>query len=185
MKLTTIAQPYVNAIFEIAQKNNSYTDWKDILEVGTFIANNVIIRTFIASPNSTKVKKVKTITIIFTLVLGRALNKQEKAFIDLLLENSRINALPSILELFDTMSNLSSNVKVCHLISAYKLSKKEEDKIVKDLSDKYNTTVSIDTEINENLVGGVVIKEGDKVIDLSIKARINELGSHLQLSVTH
>jgi F0F1-type ATP synthase delta subunit len=43
--------------------------------------------------------------------------------------------------------------------------------------------VSIDIEIDENLVGGVVIKEGDKVIDLSIKARVNELGS--QLSVAH
>ncbi|VVM20418.1 hypothetical protein BSPWISOXPB_11333 [uncultured Gammaproteobacteria bacterium] len=51
------------------------------------------------------------------------------------------------------------------------------------MSDKYKTTVSIDIEIDENLVGGVVIKEGDKVIDLSIKARVNELGS--QLSVAH
>jgi F0F1-type ATP synthase delta subunit len=50
------------------------------------------------------------------------------------------------------------------------------DQIVKDLSDKYKTTISIDTEIDEDLVGGVVIKEGDKVIDLSIKARVNELG---------
>jgi F0F1-type ATP synthase delta subunit len=47
-----------------------------------------------------------------------------------------------------------------HVTSAYKLSKKEEDEIIKDLSDKYKTTVSIDIEIDENLVGGVVIKEG-------------------------
>jgi F-type H+-transporting ATPase subunit delta len=81
------------------------------------------------------------------------------------------------------MSNLNSDAKAFHVTSAYKLSKKEEDEIIKDLSDKYKTTVSIDIEIDENLVGGVVIKEGDKVIDLSIKARVNELGS--QLSVAH
>jgi F0F1-type ATP synthase delta subunit len=37
---------------------------------------------------------------IFTSALGRALSKQEKAFVDLLLKNGRINALPSILALF-------------------------------------------------------------------------------------
>jgi F-type H+-transporting ATPase subunit delta len=55
------------------------------------------------------------------------------------------------------------NQNLLFVTSAYKLSKKEEDEIIKDLSDKYKTTVSIDIEIDENLVGGVVIKEGDKV----------------------
>ncbi|HAO70906.1 MAG TPA: F0F1 ATP synthase subunit delta, partial [Gammaproteobacteria bacterium] len=41
---------------------------------------------------------------------------------------------------------------------------------------------SIDTEIDESLVGGVVIKEGDKVIDLSIKARVDELSSRLSIN---
>ncbi|CAB5498658.1 ATP synthase delta chain (EC [Bathymodiolus thermophilus thioautotrophic gill symbiont] len=183
MELTTIAKPYANAVFEIAQHNKSHAHWRGVLEVGASVANDATMRAFVASPNSTKANKAKTIVTIFTSALDRALSKQEKTFIGLLLENDRINALPSILELFDAMSNLSSDAKAFHVISAYKLNKKEEDQIVKDLSDKYKTTISIDTEIDEDLVGGVVIKEGDKVIDLSIKARVNELGS--RLSVAH
>lgn len=183
MELTTIAKPYANAVFEIAQQNKSHADWKGVLEVGVSVANDATMRAFVASPNSTKANKAKTMIAIFTSALGRALSKQEKAFVDLLLKNGRINALPSILALFSAMSDLNSDAKAFHVTSAYKLSKKEEDEIIKDLSDKYKTTVSIDIEIDENLVGGVVIKEGDKVIDLSIKARVNELGS--QLSVAH
>lgn len=183
MELTTIAKPYANAVFEIAQQNNAHAHWRAVLEAGASIANDATMRAFVASPNASKADKVKAIAAVFASALGRDLSAQEEAFVGLLLENGRMNALPGILELFDSMSNLRSDAKAFHVISAYKLSKKEEDEIVKDLSDKYKTTVSIDTEIDENLIGGVVIKEGDKVIDLSIKARADALG--LQLSVSH
>ncbi len=61
------------------------------------------------------------------------------------------------------------------------MSDKEKKQIVSDLADKYTANVSIETFVDESLVGGVVIKDGDKVIDLSIKARVSEL--NLQLSI--
>lgn len=182
MELTTIAKPYANAVFEITQQNSSYSDWKAVLEVGASITENAMIRDFIASPNSSKVKKVEAIAAVFASALSRVLSKQETAFVNLLLDNGRMNALPNILELFDAKSSLSSDAKVFEVISAYQLSAMEEKKIIGDLSDKYNTAVSIETSVNENLLGGVVIKEGDKVIDLSVKARANKLGSCLSIN---
>jgi F-type H+-transporting ATPase subunit delta len=61
------------------------------------------------------------------------------------------------------------------------LSDKEEKQIVSDLADKYAANVNIDTSIDASLVGGIVVKDGDKVIDMSIQARINEL--NIQLSI--
>ena len=182
MELTTIAKPYANAIFKIARQNKSYADWKEVLETGALVANDTTMRAFIATPNLTKSDKIKAIMAIFKSALDRALNKQETAFVSLLLENGRMETLPAILELFGAMSNLNGNSKTFHVISAYELSEKERQEIVNDLSNKYNTTVNIDTKIEESLVGGVVIKEGDKVIDLSIQARVNELGSHLSVT---
>ncbi len=183
MELTTIAKPYANAVFEIAQQNKSFIDWRSILEVGATIANDATIHTFISSPNPAKANKIGAIFAIFSSALDRELSKQEKTFVDLLLKNNRINALPSILKLFNAMSNLSSNTKSFHVISAYKLSEKEKEEIIKNLSDKYKAMVSIDTEIDKNLICGVVIKEGDKVIDLSTKACLHKL--NLQLSSTY
>jgi F-type H+-transporting ATPase subunit delta len=182
VELTTIAKPYANAIFEIAEQNKSHSDWRGVLEAGAQLANDGSMQAFIASPSATNENKAQAVTALFKSVLGRSLNNEETAFIALLLDNGRIDALPSMLELFDTMNNLSSDAKAFNVISAYKLSTAEEKQIVKDLSDKYKTTVSVDTEIDEDLVGGVVIKEGDKVIDLSIKARVNELGSRLSIN---
>lgn len=182
MDLTTVAKPYANAIFEIAEQDNTHVYWRSILELGASIANDTTMRVFIASPRLSKTDKLEAITTVFSSALGRGLNTQEKTFVGLLLDNDRIGALPNILELFDAMSNLRSDAKVFHVISAYKLNKKEEDEIIKDLSDKYKATISIDTKIDENLVGGVVIREGDKVIDLSIRARVDALGSQLSVS---
>ncbi len=182
MELTTIAKPYANAIFEIAEQDNAHANWKAVLETGASVANDATMRAFIASPRSSKANKLKAITVVISSALGRDLSTQEETFIGLLLDNDRISVLPNILTLFDAMSNSRSDAKAFHVVSAYKLSKAEEDNIVKDLSDKYKTTVAIDTEIDESLVGGVVVREGDKVIDLSIKARVDALGSQLLVS---
>ena len=132
--------------------------------MGASIAEDAMMCAFVASPSANKAKKVEVLTGVFKSALGRALSKEETAFVNLLLENGRIVVLPSILELFDAKSNLDSDAKVFHVISAYRLSATEEKEIISNLSDKYNTTVSIDTEVDENLVGGVVIKAEDTVI---------------------
>jgi len=182
VELTTIAKPYANAVFEIAEQNKSHSDWRGVLEAGAELANDENMQAFIASPSTTSENKAQAVAAVFKSILGRALSKEETIFVTLLLDNGRISALPSMLESFDIMSNLSSDAKAFHVVSAYKLSAAEEKQIVSDLSDKYSTTVSIDTEVDESLVGGVVIKEGDKVIDLSIKARVDELGSRLSIN---
>jgi F-type H+-transporting ATPase subunit delta len=182
VEITTIAKPYANAIFEIAEQNKSHSDWRGILEAGAKLANDENMQAFIASPSTTSENKAQAVAAVFKSILGRAISKEETVFVTLLLDNGRISALPSMLESFDIMSNLSSDAKAFHVISAYKLSAAEEKQIVTDLSDKYSATVSIDTEVDESLVGGVVIKEGDKVIDLSIKARVDELGSRLSIN---
>ena len=119
---------------------------------------------------------------MFESSLDRALSKKEKAFIGLLLENGRLSVLPSILALFNAKTGLESDAKVFQITSAYQLSTEEEKKIVSDLADKYNTTVRINTMVDKNLVGSIVIKEGDKVIDLSVKARVDALSSCLSIN---
>jgi len=182
MEFITVSKPYANAIFEIAEQNKSHSDWKAVLEAGAQLANDETMQAFIDSPSATKTNKADAITGLMKSIVGRALSAEEAAFVGLVLDNGRMSALPSILELFDTRVNLSSDAKAFHVVSAYRLSATEKKKIVSDLSERYKATVSIDTEIDESLVGGVVIKEGDKVIDLSIKARVDELGLRLSIN---
>ncbi|HCX12719.1 MAG TPA: F0F1 ATP synthase subunit delta, partial [Gammaproteobacteria bacterium] len=53
MELTTIAKPYANAVFEIAEQNKSHSDWRGVLEAGGELANDEKMQAFISSPSTT------------------------------------------------------------------------------------------------------------------------------------
>lgn len=181
MELVSIAKPYANAIFEIATQNKSHAQWKEVLVAAVQLVSDKSMQGFLASPSTRKSSKVESISSLLGAIMSRDLSSEEESFINILLENGRTQALPSILDLFEKSVNLTSDSKTFQVVSAYKLSAKEEERIVNVLSDKYDARVSVDTFIDTSLVGGVVIKDGDKVIDTSIQARVNEL--NMQLSI--
>ena len=62
------------------------------------------------------------------------------------------------------------------------MSEGEKKAIIDDLTNKHKTTVSVETEVDESLKGGIIIKEGDKVIDTSIKAKVDALSVSLSVN---
>ena len=183
MELVTIAKPYANAVFEIAQQDSNHAQWKAVLEAASQLIADDNMQAFIAAPSTDAQQKSDAILRLTGSILGRELEVKESAFLNLLLENDRTSALSDILALFEDQLNVLDDAKAFTVISAYKLSAKEEKQLVSDLTEKYNTTVSIDTVVDKDLVGGVIIKQGDKVTDMSVQARTNELG--LRLLTTH
>ncbi|ABL02752.1 ATP synthase F1 subcomplex delta subunit [Candidatus Ruthia magnifica str. Cm (Calyptogena magnifica)] len=183
MELVVIAKPYANAIFELAQQDKSYLQWKMVLDAGAQLLIDEQMCKFIAFPNVLKQDKLSVIKELLKSILARELSGHEVTFIGILLNNNRINALPSIATLFESLINTTNDAKMFNVISAYQLSELEKKQIVRDLTNQYNKVVNIDAVIDKDLVGGVIIKDGDKVIDMSIKARVNEL--ELRLSKTH
>ena len=79
------------------------------------------------------------------------------------------------------VSNANQSKKF-KIISAFELSESEKKAIIDDLTSKHKTTVSVETEVNDALKGGIIIKEGDKVIDTSIKARVDALSVSLSVN---
>ncbi|HAO70108.1 MAG TPA: F0F1 ATP synthase subunit delta, partial [Gammaproteobacteria bacterium] len=77
MELTTIAKPYANAVFEIAEQNKSHSDWRGVLEAGAELANDENMQAFIASPSTTNENKTQAVVAVFKAILSRALSKEE------------------------------------------------------------------------------------------------------------
>jgi len=113
---------------------------------------------------------------------SRELSKQESAFINLILNNGRTEAFGSISVAFDSAVSNANQSKNFQVISAFELTEAEEKAIVDDLTSKHKTTVTVDTIVDETLKSGVIIKEGDKVIDTSIKAKVDALSVCLSVN---
>ncbi len=182
MELSTIAKPYAQAIFDIAEQGGSHSEWSSLLSTASAIMSDDVTQDFVASPNTSKVQKIQFICALLEKATGRSLNAQESAFINLILNNDRTEAISSISDTFEAAVTNANQGKNFTVVSAYELSDAEVKAIVDDLSSKHNTTVNVDTLVDSNLTGGVVIREGDKVIDTSIKAKVDALSVCLSVN---
>ena len=182
MELSSIAKPYAQAIFEVAEQSNSISAWSSFLSTASAVLSDESTKAFIASPGKSKNQKYDLISALIAKASSKELSKQESAFIRLILKNDRSSAIESIVSSFEKAvsdSNQSKNFKV---ISAFELSESEKKAIIDDLTSKHKTTVSVETEVDEALKGGIIIKEGDKVIDTSIKAKVDALSVSLSVN---
>ena len=182
MELSTIAKPYAQAIFEIAEKNDSLSEWSDLLSTASAIMADNTTQAFISSPSTSKSQKIELICTLLEKATSRELSKQESAFVNLILNNGRTDALDSISSAFDSAVSNANQSKSFQVVSAFELSEAEERAIVDDLTSKHKTTVTVDAVVDERLKGGVIIKEGDKVIDTSIKAKVDALSVCLSVN---
>ncbi len=179
MEIVTIAKPYANAVFAIAQQDKSHNDWKIVLEAAASLVEDSQMQAYLESPKVSKTDKSNSIQKLVSSIANRALSAKENEFLLLILANGRTAALPSVLALFEDKLNTFDAAKAFMVTSAFELTDAEEEAIISDLGAKYNAKVTIETMIDESLVGGLIIKLGDKVIDLSIKARSEELSLRL------
>jgi len=182
MELSTIAKPYAQAIFEIAEKNGSLSEWSELLSTASVIMADDAAQAFIASPGTSKDQKVELICALLEKATSRELSKQESALINLVLNNGRTDAFGSISAAFDSAVSNANQSKSFQVVSAFELTEAEEKAIVDDLTSKHKTTVTVDTVVDETLKGGVIVKEGDKVIDTSIKAKVDALSVCLSVN---
>ena len=182
MELSTIAKPYAQAIFEIAEENSSLSEWSELLRTASAIMADDATQAFVASPEKSKDQKFELICALLEKATSRELSKQESALINLILNNGRTEAFGSISSAFESSVSNANQSKSFQVVSAFELTEAEQKAIVDDLTSKHKTTVTVDTVVDETLKSGVIIKEGDKVIDTSIKAKVDALSVCLSVN---
>ena len=182
MELSTIAKPYAQAIFEIAGQSNNVSDWSSFLANASAIMSDKNTKAFIASPAKSTDQKFDLISALIEKTSSRKVSKQESAFLSLILSNDRSTAISSIADAFESAVSSANQTKNFKVISAYDLSDIEQKAIVEDLTSKHKTKVSVEIQIDKTLKGGVIIKEGDRVIDTSIKAKVDALSVSLSVN---
>ncbi len=180
MDLMTVAKPYAKALGRIANKNNNCATWLVFLETLVTVTNNDKIISFVNSPTKTTADKILLVKKILTSIIKKELTAEENNLIILLIENSKLTLSSYILQEFSSYyANVTKKIDV---ISAYELNKNEQDVIIDVLEKKFNKKINLNLIVNKTLIGGVVIKNGDKVVDLSINARINTLNACLLIN---
>jgi F-type H+-transporting ATPase subunit delta len=174
-KLTTIARPYAAAAFEVASANKALAPWETFLQSAASIANDAAIQELFASPGLDKALLAE----LFCNLLQPQLDAEKTNFLRLLAENSRLNALPEMARLFGEARTLAEKKITVSVTSAVALDKNYEAKLVAALTKRLQRDVELHTEVDANLLGGVIVRAGDMVIDGSIRGKLLRLNEFI------
>jgi len=172
----TIARPYANACFEIAQENGNAEEWLLFLETAAEVVKDDAMLNLVKSPGIDKQALAKTIFAIINEASGAPEAEDRMNFISLLSQNSRLEALPEIMKQFQQMKQELEKVVEATITTASEISVESLNTIKAALEAKLNQSVSIEVMMDEGLIGGAKIQIGDNMIDASVRSQIDELG---------
>jgi F-type H+-transporting ATPase subunit delta len=83
--------------------------------------------------------------------------------------------VPFFLSALNDLIADSKNEITAEVVSATSLSKSQLDKLAKRLKENFDKDVNINSTVNENLIGGMIVKVGSRMIDTTILAKLNSL----------
>lgn len=180
----TIARPYAEAVFEVAQDNNALDALSESLAVARELLSDEQVASFLARPSLNNAQRLEFLQGLFAKTVGETSvfaggSQHGTNFLKLLLENRRVAVLPEIADQYEALKAEIENKVDVTVTSASPISDEQKDRIGKALKQRLGRDVSIETKIDENLIGGAVIKAGDVVIDGSLRARLEGLANAL------
>ena len=168
---TTSARPYARAVYARATETSSVESWGEALALLAAVATDASMQEILDKPQLSKEQKGE----ILLKVLSDKLNQQQQNLVRLMAENGRLRALPEVAHQFEIYRAEAEGKVEAEVISAFALTSEQERAITEMLKSKLGRDVSITTSTDESLIGGVVIKAGDTIIDGSMKSQLESL----------
>lgn len=175
-ELSTLARPYAEAVFRLAQGEGDLAGWSERLAALSAIAADPQMVRLIADP---AVDATQAAGLIIE-VGGADLGERATNFVQVLAENDRLALLPEIAARFETLRAEAEGTLEATITSAQPLTPPQVDELVGALKAKFQRAVTARVAVDPDLIGGAVIAIGDQVMDGSVKGRLERMAFALQ-----
>jgi F-type H+-transporting ATPase subunit delta len=175
-ELSTLARPYAEAVFRMAQGENDLAGWSSRIATLAAIVSDEQLARLIADP-AVSADRVADLIIE---VAGTDLGERGGNFVKVLAENDRLSVLPEIVSQFETLKASAEGTLEATITSAQALTQAQIDDLVAGLKAKFKRAVNVQVAVDPELIGGAVIAIGDQVIDGSVKGRLQQMSFALQ-----
>ena len=166
----TIARPYAEAIFRVAQEAGAQGIWSQRLQKLALIAQNGDMASVMGNP---QLSAEQVATLVISLcedndaVLGN--------FVRTLAENRRLALLPEISRLFELAKSQEEGVKEAVVHSAFPIDDTQVAALLNELQTHFGTRLTARVEVDPSLIGGVRIAVGDQVLDASVRGKLDAM----------
>ena len=172
----TIARPYAQAVFLLAQEKDVLAEWSARLERLATIASAPEIERVISHPKIS----VRQVIELFSSLSGEPENRELISFIKELAENRRFGVLADIRTVFESLKNENEGVKEAVIASASPIAEKHLSTLLKALEAYFGRRLRERVEVDASLIGGVRVTVGDQVLDASVRGKLDAMAVALK-----
>ena len=171
-----IAARYGTALFDYAEDMDALASvHADLQELAQAISEYPQILKVFSDPIFNSAEKAKSLSVI-----EQGLAKEVQNFLNLLLDYDHFLELPDIINCFNDLYNKSQKIETGVAVSAVPLDQEQLQKLGAGYAQKYNLQKVILTNVvDQNIIGGVILKVGDCVIDGSVKNKLKKIRAQL------
>ena len=172
-----VSKTYGDALFEIAVEENRMDSlMEEISMVQAVLNENSDFEKILMHPEIPKSKKLQVIEDVFKGKISDALT----GFLRIVVTKGRYKDLPEIFAYFIARVKEYKKIGVAVVTSAIPLVDAQKQKIEKKLLDTTSyRTMEIEYKVDESLIGGLMIRIGDRVVDSTIKSKLTSLTAGL------
>ena len=167
--LETLSRPYAQALFEHSG------GWSEDLDQITQVVSMPGVSNLIDSPHLSYQDKVEK----FLLLLEGEVQDKTLNFLRVLGESKRLSLIPDIAMQYRQLVESQEEKKTIELFSSHELSGEQTQSLSAALRKQFGENLSVETKIDESLIGGFVAKCGDDVFDASIKGKLEKLRNQI------
>lgn len=168
---------YARAVFNVARAENMVDQVEDELrQLKDEITNNLELKKNLTDPSIENYEKIK----VMLEILGDDGSKAIKSFAAMMVILDAVDSFEQTYRDFVELANQLKRQVSIEVISVIELDKEILNEIKENVDKKTGLDVRIKNVLDKNIIGGIVIKIGDKVIDLSIKDKLEDLKNKLK-----
>ncbi len=176
-KISTSAQNYADSLIKVGQDG--------VMTYDTILADLNTIREITSSSQElvgvmeNPAISVNTKDEIINNVFSNQINEKLINFLKVLIDKKRFYELNEIIEAYSNKVDEINNIKRVEVVSAVEVSDDRKQRLIEKLQNKLQKTVIANWEIDQNIIGGLVIKIDDDIIDNSLKNKLENLSKNI------
>jgi F-type H+-transporting ATPase subunit delta len=170
-ELITLARPYAKAAFEDARAQNALGQWSTMLQWASAVVSDAQVMIALDNPGLTTEQKAN---IVIDICEGK-LSEHGKNFVRILAENKRLSLLPEISCMFEHLKAEQEKTLDVEVLSARALDVQQTNILSESLRKRFDRNIELNCVVDEKLLGGIIIRAGDTVIDGSVRGKLTRM----------
>lgn len=171
----TLARPYAKAAFEFARASGKADAWSAMLNLAAVAVEVPEVEALLKDPRLTSESKVQSVVRLF----GSDIDEAFRNFVLTMGENDRLDVLPTV-QLYEELKADAEKTLEAQVETAFELGTEQLNTLAAALSKRLDRTVNLQQVVNPALIGGVVIRAGDVVVDGSVRGKLSQLAESLK-----